>query len=96
MITERQKQIVISQLSELKPLRVGVFGSYARGEEKPTSDLDILVHLDYSLRPSLFDLARIQENLSGALGIPVDLVTDRALSPHMKPYVQRDISYIFG
>jgi uncharacterized protein len=96
MISDDQKKVVVDKLSELKPLRIGIFGSYARGDENPTSDLDILVHLDYSYKISLLDLVRVQENLSETLGISVDLVTDRALSPYVKPYVTQDIQYILG
>jgi predicted nucleotidyltransferase len=96
MISDDQKKIVVDKLSELKPLRIGIFGSYARGDEKSTSDLDILVHLDYRHKISLLDLVRVQENLSETLGISVDLVTERSLSSYIKPYVTQDIQYILG
>jgi predicted nucleotidyltransferase len=51
MITSSQKQIIIDHLKPLRPFRIGVFGSYARSENKLDSDLDILISLDYSLKP---------------------------------------------
>ena len=48
------------------------FGSYVRGEEQEDSDLDVLV--DFSVTPSLLDLARLQRTLSGYVDRQVDLV----------------------
>lgn len=55
------------------PIReLGVFGSYVRGEQTESSDLDILVNLDEGV--GLFELAGLQQELSDALGVKVDLV----------------------
>lgn len=56
---------------------VGVFGSYVRNEHTPTSDLDVLVA--FSHLPSLFTEARIQNDLSQLVDIPVDLVLEEEL-----------------
>ncbi|MBN8577420.1 MAG: nucleotidyltransferase family protein [Cytophagales bacterium] len=96
MITSQQRQVIIEHLSPLRPFRIGVFGSYARGENSLDSDLDILVSLDYSLKPSLLDLVSIEQSLTEALGIQVDLVTEKSLHPYIKPYVEKDLKIIFG
>jgi predicted nucleotidyltransferase len=63
----------------------GLFGSAARGEAHAGSDVDLLVRFD---RPkSLLDLARAERALRHALGHEVDLVTEGALSPHVRPHV---------
>lgn len=68
MISQAQKQILLKYLSPIKPLKVAVFGSYARGDNRPDSDLDVLVHLDYTHPISLLKLAGIEQNISEALG----------------------------
>jgi predicted nucleotidyltransferase len=71
---------VIAQLRRVQPdLRrrypireLGVFGSYVRGEQTEDSDLDILVNLGDGI--GLLELAGLQQDLSDALGVRVDLV----------------------
>ena len=96
MISEVQKELVLKYLQPLKPFKVGIFGSYARDENDRKSDLDVLVHLDYSQPVSLLKLVNAELNLSEALGIPVDLVTELSLSTHLRPYVEKDVIYILG
>jgi uncharacterized protein len=96
MISEFQKQIVLDRVKALHPLKVGIFGSYARGENSPNSDLDILVYLDYSKKISLLDLIGVEQEISDALGIKVDLVTEKSLHPLVRPYVEKDLNFIHG
>lgn len=56
---------------------MSVFGSVARGEETPTSDIDFLV--DFEPGSSLFDLLHISEELEALLGVPVDVVSTGGL-----------------
>jgi predicted nucleotidyltransferase len=51
---------------------LGIFGSYVRNEQRPESDLDILV--DFDEAPSLFEFLRLENDLSDLLGVKVDLV----------------------
>ncbi len=95
MISPEQRNIVISHLKELQPKKIGIFGSYARNENKDDSDLDVLVYLDYSKRVSLLDLIGVEQNLSEELGIKVDLVTEKSISPLVKPFIEKDIRIIF-
>ncbi len=95
MITSQQKEIVLEALKVLKPLKVSIFGSYARGENSINSDLDILISLDYSNRISLLDLIGAEQDISDALGIKVDLVTEKSLHPLIRPYVEKDCITIF-
>jgi predicted nucleotidyltransferase len=88
MISAAQKDIIIKNLSPYKPKKLGVFGSYARGENDANSDLDILV--EFGVQISLFDLVGLEQDLSESLGIKVDLVTERALSKYVRPYVEKD------
>jgi predicted nucleotidyltransferase len=94
MINNQQKEIILKLLAPLKPVKVAVFGSYARGENKPDSDLDLLLQLDYSNRISLLDLIGVEQDLTDALGIPVEIATEESLSPYVRPYVEKDLTYI--
>jgi predicted nucleotidyltransferase len=69
-------------------LNVRVFGSAARGEEGPESDIDFLV----TLAPgrSLMDLARLLRELNQLLDRPVDVVTEAGLRPRIKPQVLKE------
>ena len=61
--------------------RLGVFGSYARGESRPKSDLDLLVEFDRA--PTMFEFVRLERELAALLGIKVDLVMKTALKPEI-------------
>jgi uncharacterized protein len=65
-----------------------LFGSTARGEDRPDSDIDLLVHLDRRL--GLIGLARLQHDLEDILGAPVDLVPDDNLNADVQDAVDRE------
>ena len=73
---------------------VGVFGSRARGEEKPGSDIDLLVR--FKEQKGLFELVGLERDLSESLNIKVDLVTEGGLSPLLKSEVMKDLQPIYG
>lgn len=74
--------------------KISVFGSYVRGEEKPESDLDIIV--EFSERKSLFELVRIERELSENLGIKVDLLTEKSISPYLIDTIRKEMEVIYG
>jgi uncharacterized protein len=61
---------------------ISLFGSVARGEAGPRSDVDLLVDVDDEV--TLFGLSRLKHHLEDLLGMPVDLVTTDALRPQMR------------
>jgi predicted nucleotidyltransferase/DNA-binding XRE family transcriptional regulator len=67
---------------------VRLFGSTVRADDRPDSDIDLLVHLDRHL--GLIGLARLQHELEEILGAPVDLVPDDGLKPDVRAAVERD------
>jgi predicted nucleotidyltransferase len=69
-------------------VNVRVFGSVARGENRPDSDIDFLVNLETGR--SLLDLARLLRELHTLLGYPVDVVTEAGLRPRIKPQVMKE------
>lgn len=68
---------------------IGVFGSYARGEQRDDSDLDLLVDLGEGM--GLIEYVRLQMELSDALGVHVDLVEREALRPRIAPHVLAEV-----
>lgn len=78
-------------LRERYPIRsMGVFGSYARGEQRADSDVDVLVELGDKL--DLVAFAGLQLELSDALGSPVDLVERQALRPRLADRVLAELA----
>jgi hypothetical protein len=85
---------LIKFLLPYHPARIGVFGSFARGENKKGSDLDILIK--FKDRISLLKLVQIEQELSDKLGIPIDLVTENSLkNPRLKKSIDKDIITIY-
>lgn len=77
---------------EFKVKRLGIFGSYARNEQKAASDVDILV--EFKTPPGLFEFMELEERLAGLLAARVDLVTEKALKPHIGGRILREVIYI--
>ena len=71
---------------------LGVFGSYLRGEQRPDSDLDLLV--EFLEPPTLFDFVRLENELSALVGIPVDLVMKSALKPAIGRRILEEVRQI--
>lgn len=72
-----------------------LFGSFARGAADDKSDVDILVELDHS-QPVGLQFIQMGLDLEALLSRRVDLVTTKGLSPHVKPYVDRDKQLIYA
>jgi predicted nucleotidyltransferase len=82
-------------LRPYNPEKIGIFGSVARNEETPESDIDILIK--FGNVPSLFEFVRMENDLSEILGRKVDLVSEGALkNQRLKAYIFRDLQVIFG
>jgi len=71
--------------------RLGIFGSYVRGEQRPSSDLDVLIGFDRT--PTLFQLARLQRYLGELAGIPVDLVLEGSLKLGIGKQILAEVIY---
>lgn len=70
-----------------------VFGSLARGEDRPQSDIDILVRLG---RPTgMIGYMQLIEGLEERLQKKVDLVTEQSLNKHVRPHVLPDLKTIY-
>src|SRR3989304_1237736 len=80
---------IVQVLKNKGAKKIAVFGSYARNEEKPGSDVDIIV--EFSERKSLLALVRIERELSEILGIRVDLLTEKSISPYLIDSIKKEM-----
>lgn len=69
---------------------IGVFGSYARGEAGPESDIDIIIELG---RPIGWELVELSDYLESRLQHPVDLVIKRSLNPLIRDAILAEVQY---
>ena len=83
--TEEMKRKIISILRRHDVVKAAIFGSYARGEAKRGSDLDLLIK--YGKSKSLLDLAGLQIALEEALNMKVDVLTYNSLHPLLKDII---------
>lgn len=73
---------------------LGIFGSVARGEDTPKSDLDILVEFNKNHTIGLFRFIDLEDDLSKLVDKKVDLVMKSGLKPAIKKYVFKDVIYV--
>ena len=76
-------------------LKVWLFGSFARGEEREDSDVDLLVKFDRSFPIGLFAFIRMHRELEEKLGRKVDLVEEGTLRPAVQQTADRDLKVIY-
>ena len=87
------QHIILNHLKKYNPVKVGIFGSFARDEDDSDSDIDILVK--FKDTPSLLALIKIENDLSDLLGIKVDLVTTGSLkNKRIKRSIKKDLIHL--
>lgn len=88
-------QQILSEICDKEDIKyLGFFGSRVRGDERPESDIDVLI--DFNHTKSYFQLVRIQEKLEEVLGAKVDLVLRSSLKESIKPYIAKDLVTVYG
>lgn len=93
------KSTILDLLRTHKPLlqkrypisELGLFGSYARGDYKPGSDVDILVDFNGTIGIGFIDLAHELEDL---LKTKVDLVSRKGIKPKYLPFVEKNLIHV--
>ncbi len=82
------KRQVLPILKQAGVTKSSLFGSYVRGDQTKSSDIDILVELPKG--SSLLDLIGLEMELKKAVGRKVDLLTYKSINPLLKGYIQKD------
>jgi predicted nucleotidyltransferase len=75
-----------------KVKEIGIFGSYTRSQQKVKSDIDILV--EFSEPIGLFEFMDLEEYLQTLFGVKVDLVSRKALKPHIGERILKEVIYL--
>ncbi len=101
-----ERNEIITKLKKLKPelakegiILIGFFGSYARGDNQASSDIDLLYSIKdpaqfakkYGIFGSFAKLQEIKEHLSKEFGTPIDLVAESSLNEIGKKYIFKDL-----
>jgi predicted nucleotidyltransferase len=95
MSTQAMTQQIAEYFKTQPVLKAWLFGSYARGEEREDSDVDLLVKFDRSIPIGLFAYLRIHRELEEKLGRKVDLVEEGTLRPAAQSTANRDLRVIY-
>ena len=89
-----EKQVLQQYFAGIPVKRAYLFGSMARNEARPDSDIDILVELDHS-KPIGMKFFLYQSDLEELLHKKIDLITAEGLSRHVKPFIDKDKILIY-
>lgn len=76
-------------------IHAALFGSVARGDNRPDSDIDILIEFDPAARVTIFDYAGIKEYVAGMFDRPVDVINRERLKPQLRQSSLQDAIYAF-
>ena len=74
---------------------LAVFGSYARGEQRAQSDIDVAIEFDKNSGKSLFDLVRVEDELTRLFERKVDLGVFSSLNPYIIDDVKKEMKIIY-
>lgn len=83
------------ELMAMGILHAGLFGSVARGEQGPESDIDILIDIDANLKMGVFEYAGIKRQVGEFFPVSADVVNKKFLRPYVREAVDRDLIRAF-
>ncbi|MBO4752281.1 MAG: nucleotidyltransferase domain-containing protein [Bacteroidales bacterium] len=95
MSTQEMTKIIADYFKTQPVVKAWLFGSFARGEETPESDVDILVQYDDTARISLLTISHMMGELERSTGRRVDLIEDGCLLPFAVESANRDKQLIY-
>jgi predicted nucleotidyltransferase len=75
--------------------RAAVFGSVARGDHRPDSDIDIMIEIDPEAHITVFDYVDLKDFIASLFDGPVDVVNREGLKPYVRPAATADALYAF-
>ena len=90
MSTAEISKVIADYFATQPVVRAWLFGSYARGEQREDSDIDIMLVLDKEAHVGLFRLSSMRLKLQDLLNKPVDLVTEKGLLPFARESAEND------
>jgi hypothetical protein len=88
---DTQKLIEICQRHQVT--KISLFGSMVRGETTNRSDIDLVI--EFAEKKSLLTLARLEREVSDALGREVDVLTENAISPYLRERIKSEMQVIY-
>lgn len=95
---ERIKNILKEHKEKLREKygvkEIGIFGSCVRGDQKKTSDVDILVDFEEKAKIGLLKFINLENYISDFLGVKVDLVSRNALKPRIGKHILKEVIYL--
>ena len=93
---------ILAKLRENEPAlrargisQVALFGSWARGDNQPDSDIDIMIEVDPSARIGVYEYVALKDYIAGLFEGPVDVVSRDGLKPYVRPAATADAIYAF-
>ena len=96
------RQAIIARLRSREPdlrargvAHAALFGSRARGDDRPDSDIDIMIEIDPQAPIGVWDYVGLKEYIAGLFSGPVDVVNRDGLKPHLRPAATADAIYAF-
>jgi predicted nucleotidyltransferase len=95
MLQQNEIKLISEYFKDKPVLKAYLFGSHVRNQSKVDSDIDILVELDYSQQIGL-KYVKMQNDLQEILKNKVDLISDKAVSKYIRPYIERDKQLIYA
>ena len=93
MISQEQIDIIINTLKPFNPEKIGVFGSYSRGDNGKATDIYILYQFKDTI--GLFSLIKLKGELEKKLNKRVDLLSEKYIHPRLKSNIMRDLKLIY-
>jgi uncharacterized protein len=72
-----------------------LFGSYARGDNKPGNDIDIMIEIDPDAHIGVFEYVGLKDYIAEFFDVPVDVVSRDGLKPHVRPAASAEAIYAF-
>jgi len=96
------RQEILAKLRENEPAllargvrRAALFGSRARGDDRPDSDIDIMLEFEAAAHVTVFNYAGLKDYIAGLFDGPVDVVNRDGLKPYVRPAATTDAVYAF-
>lgn len=86
-------QAAHAELLSLGVKSIGLFGSFVREQAAPSSDVDLLVEFD-AVQQTFDNFMDVCFLLEDRLGRKVEVITPDSLSPHLKPYIMKELEYV--